>query len=202
MESRHPHPASSFPGNDWHRRLFQSVPDSLLVTRARDGRIMDMNSRFLDTLGYTREELVGRNTLDLGFWIFPGDREALMTLLRDGRGVCSGFETAMRNRQGDEIPVLMSARVTEIDGESYVIKNLLKAMRGEKTGEMEYRVLKKDGSRFPDITDRVQAEEELKASEEKYRLVVENANEAIFIAQDGLLKLFNPKTVEIVGIDA
>ncbi|RPH87334.1 MAG: PAS domain S-box protein [Desulfobacteraceae bacterium] len=69
MESRHPHPASSFPGNDWHRRLFQSVPDSLLVTRARDGRIMDMNSRFLDTMGYTREELVGRNTLDLGFWI-------------------------------------------------------------------------------------------------------------------------------------
>jgi PAS domain S-box-containing protein len=52
-----------------------------------------------------------------------------------------------------------------------------------------------------DITDRVQAEEELKASEEKYRLVVEHANEAIFIAQDGFLKLVNPKAVEITGYD-
>ena len=35
-----------------------------------------------------------------------------MTLLREGRGHCSGFETTMRNKRGSEIPVLMSARVT------------------------------------------------------------------------------------------
>jgi two-component system sensor histidine kinase/response regulator len=47
---------------------------------------------------------------------------------------------------------------------------------------------------FEDITDR-------KKEEEKHRLIVEHANEAIFITQEGNLKLVNPKMVELTGFD-
>jgi two-component system, cell cycle sensor histidine kinase and response regulator CckA len=50
-----------------------------------------------------------------------------------------------------------------------------------------------------DRRGRRQAEEALKASEEKYRLLVENAMEAIFIAADGMLIFTNHRTTELSG---
>ena len=41
------------------------------------------------------------------------------------------------------------------------------------------------------------AEEEIRKSEEKCRIVVENANEGIVVVQDGMLKFFNPKVMEL-----
>lgn len=46
-----------------------------------------------------------------------------------------------------------------------------------------------------------QAEECLRQSEEKYRILVEHAGELIFVTQDGILKFANPKCTEILGYD-
>lgn len=58
-----------------------------------------------------------------------------------------------------------------------------------------------DGVIF-DITDRKISEELIRESEEKYRLLVHNAQEAIFVIQGGLLKFFNPRASELLGYSA
>ncbi|MES0362420.1 MAG: PAS domain S-box protein [Desulfobacteria bacterium] len=53
-----------------------------------------------------------------------------------------------------------------------------------------------------DITERKRAEEAALESERKYRLAVDNANDAIFVVQDGVVKFPNPKVREITGYSA
>ena len=89
-------------------------------------------------------------------------------------------------------------------------------------GELTF--VRKDGTKFPayfssrvyrdrqgnlrtsmairDITGRKRAEEALRESEQKYRVLVANADEAIFIAQDEVVKFPNPKALEMTGYSA
>jgi PAS domain S-box-containing protein len=52
---------------------------------------------------------------------------------------------------------------------------------------------------FSDITKRIEAETSLKASEERYRLLVDNTNEGIAVIQNGHFKFFNNKLCEILN---
>ena len=52
------------------------------------------------------------------------------------------------------------------------------------------------------FAQRRRAEEALQASEEKYRLLIQNSNDAIFIAQDGVIKFPNLKAEELFGYSA
>ena len=94
-------------------------------------------------------------------------------------------------------------------------------LRGENIEQTELTALRKDGSTFPvliysdvimdlgkpaglrgivlDMTARKRAEKALKDSEEKYRVVVENANEGIVVVQDGILRFVNNFIIDLLG---
>jgi PAS domain S-box-containing protein len=50
-----------------------------------------------------------------------------------------------------------------------------------------------------DISERIQSEKTIKASEARYRVLVENASEAILVVQDGLLKFVNRTATQMIG---
>ena len=62
-------------------RAFHYSPYALLLTRAADGRIFEVNEGFTKITGYSMEEAVGRTTIDLGLWVEPEDRAAFVKTL-------------------------------------------------------------------------------------------------------------------------
>ena len=55
---------------------------------------------------------------------------------------------------------------------------------------------------YMDITERKRIEEALSESEEKYRLLINTANESVVVAKDGLFKFVNPITLDLLGADS
>jgi len=89
--------------------------------------------------------------------------------------LCQGELTFVR-KDGTKFPVYFSSRV-------------YRDRQGNPRTSMAIR----------DITERKRAEEALRESEQKYRVLVAKAGEAIFIAQDEVVKFPNPKTLEMTG---
>ncbi|HEY4786951.1 MAG TPA: PAS domain S-box protein, partial [Bacteroidales bacterium] len=128
---------------------FKTSPDSININRFSDGKYMEINEGFTAMTGYTKEDVIGKTSLELSIWTKPEDRKWLLDgLQKDGK--VSNFETTFGKKNGQTLIGLMSAAVIELQGEKCII------------------------TITRDITDRKKAEEDIKSSEAKARLFVEN----------------------------
>jgi PAS domain S-box-containing protein len=95
--------------------VFHASPDGIMILRAEDGLILDLNECFQRMLGWSREEAVGRTVFDLGLWAFPERRAAFLAEIR-ARGMVSGYEFVMRTRQGALRDMMTSTSLIDIGG--------------------------------------------------------------------------------------
>ena len=158
-----------------YRSLFQDSPAVMLLLDPDTGAIADANAAACLYYGFSCDELKARKITDINT-LPPGKVfEALETARsRDG----SRFLFSHRLGSGEIRPVEVFSGPVSFHGKTFL------------------------HSIVHDISARRSALEALRLSEERNRLVVENASDAIFVAQDGFVKFPNSRATALTGYTA
>ncbi len=101
-------------------QAFMSSPLVMILTRAKDAGIMEINPAFEHVLGFSREEAVGSTTTDLGLWEDPADHERLYRAMLES-GSVEQMELRLRKKNGEKLIGLLSARLFDLDGEAVML---------------------------------------------------------------------------------
>jgi diguanylate cyclase (GGDEF)-like protein/PAS domain S-box-containing protein len=122
-----------------YRNAFQTCPDAVLIARLEDGIIVDSNQSILDVLGYQRDEVVGKTSMDLNMWAEASDRQRLAEALNENGG-CRDLQLRLRRKNGEEFWGQLSASTTEIGGVSCIV-SFIRDISAAKLAEEEIRNL-------------------------------------------------------------
>lgn len=153
------------------RLAWDTTPDYVSISRLKDGLMVDVNRGFTELMGYSREDVVGRSSVDFQLWVDPSDRSKLVDALSK-HGRVSEFETKFRRKDGETRSVAISAGLMTSLGESYI-----------------FAIVK-------DIEEAKRAEQALRESEQKYRLLAENVTDVIFTTDLDLQPTFVSPSIE------
>ena len=106
--------------SELYQTVFRTSPDALSLTRLEDGRYLEVNDGFTHTFGWTREEVIGKTSRELGIWYNWTERAALLQKIREF-GECDDCEAEFRTRDGYVVSTTVSARAIQIRGERCMI---------------------------------------------------------------------------------
>jgi PAS domain S-box-containing protein len=165
-------------------KAFRASPDPIAITDLETGRYIDANGGHEEVFGFTREEVIGRTTTELGYYRNPDDRLKLVAAIR-AHGHVRNLELACFNRRREPITVLLSAEAIEMHGRRCLV------------------------SVVHNVTARYQAEQGLRDSEEKFAKAFRGSPYSLTISEletglildvnEGFEKLSGYSRAEVLG---
>ncbi len=158
-------------------KAFSSSPDAVTISTLAEGRLLEVNETFLEVVGLAHGDVINRTIGELGFWPDLTARSPLIeTLQRDGR--LRNQEYQFRTARGQLRTALYSAEQIMLNDELCIL------------------------SVINDITERKQAEEALRESENRFRALIAQAVDALFVInREGRLVDVNQQACSNLGYE-
>ena len=160
-----------------HFEYLVKYTNDIIILVDENQNIVEVNDRALEAYGYTREEMLG---MPLAALIPPGDLPSYQARLRKiqqkGTIVAEGF---YQRKDGSTFPAEISGRIIKIEDKTY-LQGIIR-----------------------DITERKEAEETLRESEENYRRSMDKSPLGIrIISGEGKVLYANRAVLDLYGLDS
>jgi PAS domain S-box-containing protein len=156
-------------------KVFSLAPVGMTISSLSDGRFVEINETGVRLCGYPREEVVGRTSAQFDIWASAEERAQVIGEVLD-KGEVRDREMVMKDKAGHVFWGSFSAVVIEIRGEKHLL------------------------SLVSDIAERKRAQEVLRESEERFRLLADTAPVIIWESgPGGELTFLNRAGLEFTG---
>ena len=99
-------------------QLFQASPEAIFLVHLESECIREVNEACIRLFGHAREDLLGRTTKEMEFFVRLEDRDFVLGELRRDKPV-RNFEVQIRRRDGSVMDCVLSSQVLVIDGEPH-----------------------------------------------------------------------------------
>ena len=121
------------------RTVFRTSPDSQVITRLEDGRLLEVNDGFTPVFGWTREDTVGKTVIDIDIWRYPEERRTSVRILQQN-GYFIDREAEFVSKDGRTWPGLVSAHVITLN-DTLCIQAIVRDISDRKADEQQIQRL-------------------------------------------------------------
>lgn len=168
------------------RSVVQQSSDGISITDEK-GNIIEWNKAHYEATGIKKEDVLGKPIWDVIYKTMPKQRQKGFAKA----AIKAGIKIALATGKSGWLEKPKDYQTVHIDGSIKYVQLMSYSIKTSK-GFQLVAVTR-------DITDRRMTEEALLESEEKYRHMIELANDAIVILQDGNIKFANSRVPELLG---
>jgi PAS domain S-box-containing protein len=157
-------------------KAFYASPQAMCITNIEDGSLVDCNESFARMVAYTRDEVIGRTSCDIGIWTSAEARQRTNAKIIKEGGT-DFFEHRFTDHNGMVHDIISSGQLIELEEKPYIL------------------------SVANDITEKKRTEVALRESEEKFAKVFHSSPLVISITRlsDGRLIEVNETFVQLTG---
>lgn len=138
------------------QKAFYSNPLSVHITTFPEGIYLEVNPAFEAITGYSKEEIIGKSVLEADFYLQKSDRQKLIREIQKN-GRLHNYEILFKLRSGEIRTCRLFSEIYEVHGQKQLI------------------------TITNDITDQKNAEDALKSSKHRLKILFESAPDAIFL---------------------
>jgi len=119
-------------------QVFNTSPDAVLITRLSDGLLVDCNESFTKILGFSKDDIRDKSTLDIHLWKKFSDRIEFVNTVNE-HGYCNNYEIGLQSKDRDTIIGLISAKLIMLKDTPHIL-SVISDITERKAVEEEIRL--------------------------------------------------------------